>query len=46
MIEMIENDNESNNTFHQYLPAILPRAIQGLTFTHQDERNIKEEMEV
>jgi hypothetical protein len=46
MIEMIENENELNNSFQQYLPAILPRAIQGLTFTHEDERNIKEEMEV
>lgn len=42
MIEIVDNDEEGS--FSIVLPAILPRVIQGLIFTEQDERNLKEEM--
>lgn len=44
MIEIVDNDDEGS--FEVALPLIIPRVTQGLTFTEQDERNLKEEMEL
>lgn len=44
MIELVENDEEG--LFEAKLSMVVPRLVQGLTFSEQDEKNLKEEMEL
>ncbi len=39
MIEIVDNDDEG--VYRIYLSIILPKVIEGLKFTHEDERNMR-----